>query len=187
MPPMRTHRQPHVSAANENPGHQEVRLFLGPRRIVERFREFGACARIFALTPDAQVCLVPLTEELHDAMQKAGGTGDWMKSGVGLSSGDLATAARISKDGVLAYIELFDFLTDGRQHAILWHNGRIAGRPMTLTSKQASARPRALWPANMALRKMNSTSQKNADEAGAMGLYDLMSCEDIAARAIPVE
>ena len=55
-------------------GHA-VRLFAGPLVALRAFEQISRHARIFALTPEATVFVVPFDEDLEDDVQQFQGTG----------------------------------------------------------------------------------------------------------------
>ena len=77
-------------------GHA-VRLFVGPLVALRAFEKISRHARIFALTPEATVFVVPFDEDLEDDVQQFQGTGDCLDAGPRISTGVMAFAARASQ------------------------------------------------------------------------------------------
>ncbi len=99
-------------------GHA-VRLFAGPFFALRTFEQISRHARIFALTPEATVFVVPFDEDLEDDVQQFQGTGDCLVAGPRISTGVMVFAARASQGGRISYLETEHFGGVGEQNAVL--------------------------------------------------------------------
>ena len=161
-------------------------VFVGPRSTLMRFKDFNPTTRIFALPGAARDCIAPFDDELQDAIQREFGTGSWPKGGVGLSTGHMAGAARVSMGGKLAYLQI-SITADGfDQVAIVWSEGTCVMKPMTLKASDSARRPRSLWPTNIALKQIGIVAGKARDEMESVGLYDILKENDVAKNAIQI-
>jgi hypothetical protein len=130
-------------------------------------------ARIFALTPAAALWVLPLEEDVHDALHLRFGTGEWLKTGARLTSTDLAALGRLTAGSSMAYIETDYFGSVGTQSAVVWRDGQLAMQPVTLDAKVA--RPPQFWPINAALRALGVVAQPPDDEFTVFGLMNYRS------------
>ena len=165
-------------------GHN-VRLFVGPAGALMPFLA-TAGGRAFALSPGAEMLVLPLTDELHDALHAAYGTGEWLATGPRLSTGDLAFAAAASRGTALVYLETDYFAGEGGQCAVLWRDGTEVLRPTCMGAEAARTRPANLWPINSALRGLGVTATLHDDEFSTLGLAHFRSNEAILEGAVPV-
>jgi hypothetical protein len=117
-------------------GH-EVRLFVGHPNVLLRYRTALSGARIHTLVAGAALAVLSMNDDIQDALHKAYGTGEWLDDGAGLTTTDLAFAARASETGALAYIETAYFGGSGRQSAVLWFGGDVTIKPTSLESTAA--------------------------------------------------
>lgn len=168
-------------------GHA-LRLFVGPLIALRAFGQASAHAHIFALQQGAELCVVPLGDDLQDDLHRICGTGDWLETGPRISTGDMVFAARASQVAALGYVETEYFGGVGEQSAVLWRNGLLALGPTTMTTDSRTAgRPRSLWPINAVLRELGVTAGTHHDEFDAFGLDAYRSNEQIVARATRVD
>lgn len=165
-------------------GHN-VRLFAGPSGALAPFL-VAAEARAFALTPGADTLVLPLTDELQDALHARYGTGEWLASGPRLSTGDLAFAAASSRGTALAFLETDYFGGTGGQCAVLWRDGTEVLRPTCMSHDAAATRPPYLWPINAALRGLGIAANAQQDEFTMLGLAHFRSNDDILQHAVAV-
>jgi hypothetical protein len=142
-------------------------------------------ARIFALTPGAALWVLPLEDEVHDALHAAFGTGEWLRSGAQLTSTDLLTIARLSQGSAVAYIETSYSGPKGTQSAALWRDGVVAMQPVTLDA--SVSRPPQFWPVNAALRSLGVIARPPDDEFTVFGLMRYRSHAMIAATGAEVQ
>lgn len=156
-----------------------IRLFAGSRRVLAPYEALHPMARLFALTANADVVVLPVDDDLHDAMHQAYGTGEWLEGPPLISSGDMAFAARASEAGPLAFLETSYFGGGGHQAAVLWTSGLLALGPMVMKASDQERRPARLWPINAALRSLGVVPEEGEDEFQAMGLGFYRSNEDI--------
>ncbi len=153
------------------------------------FTQASRAARIFALRPEAQIFVVPLSDDLQDDLHSQFGTGDWLERGPRISTGDMAFAAKASRLAGVGYLETEYFGGDGEQSAVLWKGGELAVGPLcfAINGKDSGiGRPRSLWPINVVLRGLGFVATSFADEFEAFGLGDYRSVDDIEARAVPI-
>ena len=166
-------------------GHA-VRVFAGPLIALRAFERISRHARVYALTPDAPVFVVPFNEDLEDDVQQLQGTGDWLQTGPRLSTGTMAFADRASQGASLGYLETEYFGGIGEQSAVLWQNGVLTLGPLSMSNDSSGAvgrRPRSLWPVNAVLRGLGVRSAGHDDEFDALGLGAYRSLAAIAERA----
>lgn len=159
--------------------NHQVRLFVGRARVLEPFVAASRLAAAFALTPRAEILVLPLDDDLHDALHRIYGTGEWRREPPLLSSGDMAFAAEASKAGPLAFIETSYFGSGGYQAAVTWQDGGVAFGPHVLKRSDQERRASALWPVNAALRLLGieGTAEHDAFQAFGLGFY--RSNEDV--------
>jgi hypothetical protein len=150
-------------------GHR-VGLFVGPLTALRPFVFAAPGARVYALDAASPFAVLPLEEEVHEALHAAYATGDWLESGPLLTSTDLAFAARASRGSALAYVELGPDETGIGQCAMLWRDGAVAMKPATMDASASRVRPAALWPANIALKGLGVAARAGTDEIGTLGL-----------------
>ena len=168
-------------------GHN-VRLLVGSPRVLSAYATLTPMAHLFSLTSGASLCVLPLDDDLHDALHRAYGTCEWRTSPPLVSSGDMAFAAEASRQGPLACLETSYFGGAGHQAAIVWASGEIVLGPHVLKRQDQERRSPALWPVNAALRLLGVSPRDGEDEFQAMGLHFYRSNEDIwsmAARVRP--
>lgn len=164
-----------------------VSLFVGPLPALRVIAAASPRARIFALSASASAAsylVLPLTEDVHDDIHAAFGTGDWLDNGPMLSSSDLALAQRASRGTALAYVETDYFGGQGRQNAVLWRDGTLVLQPAELPS--GSSRSRSLWPINAVLRGLGVSAALGHDEFDTLGVGRWRSNEAIIAEAVEV-
>jgi hypothetical protein len=165
----------------------EVRLFAGPRRALARIRELLPAAAVFALTPGAEIAVLPLDDDLHDALHRHYGTGSWHEdTAFGLSTGDMAFAADVSRAAPVAWLETSYAGGNGTQSAALWIGGALAVGPLSLDAGKAKSRPPAFWPINVALRGLGIVATTGRDEFQTFGLAGYRSNDAIKAQAFPL-
>lgn len=169
-------------------GHN-VRLIAGSPRVLSAYATLTPMAQLFALTSVATIAVLPLDDDLHDALHRAYGTGEWRTSPPLISSGDMAFAAEASRQGPLACLETSYFGGAGQQAAVVWMDGEIVLGPHMLKRQDQERRSPALWPVNAALRMLGVVAGTGEDEFQAMGLHFYRSNEDIWSMAarVPVE
>ena len=121
---------------------------------MRRCVEAASHARIFALTSQAPLFVMPLTQIVRDQLHAANGTGEWPEIFVGatLTTTDLAWSARASVGSALAWVARTADVTEASNHqsAAVWIDGGVAMKPTQMSENDR--RPRKLWPVNMALR-----------------------------------
>jgi hypothetical protein len=141
-------------------------------------------ARIFALTPAATLWVLPLEDEVHDALHLTFGTGEWLRGGAQLTNTDLVTVARLSQGSAIAYIETNYSGPAGTQSAALWRDGVVAMQPVTLDA--GVSRPPQFWPVNAALRSLGVVACPPDDEFTVFGLMKYRSHAMITASAAEI-
>lgn len=164
----------------------DLRLFVGHPRVLSRYTAAVGEARLFALAAGATLAVLSLDDDLHDALHRAYGTGDWLEQGPSLTNTDMSFAARASAGGALAYIQTAYFGGAGSQSAALWIGGALAMKPAQLEQQAAGNRARATWPINAALRGLGLQSAAGLDEFDSFGLGHYRTHADILARAFPL-
>ena len=156
-------------------GHR-LALLVGPKAALRAVLSRVPMARAVALTPDASVFAVPLTEAVYEDLHAANGTGEWLEFG-SLSAGPLLTttdaafALQASKGSALAWIATDFAETEGWQAAAVWIDGALAMRPSVLGHHETRAP--VLSPINTALRMLGITALgagPGQDELSAFGL-----------------
>ena len=165
-----------------------VRLFVSAPSALRPFLELSPAARLYTLTPDTDVAVLPYDEAVQDALHRRFGTGDWPEhQKLMLSTADQTFAAECSATAPLAYLETNYFGGIGMQSSAVWQLGRAAIAPTTMNSAaQGGQRPPTLWPINVALRALGVRASPAGDEFTAFGLVDFRSNEAIHARAWPL-
>lgn len=161
-----------------------MRLLVGPLQPLRAVQAVAPMARIFALTPAAALWVLPLDEDVHDALHLRFGTGEWLKSGAQLTTNDLVTVARISAGSAIAYLETNYLGSVGTQSAALWRDGQLVMQPVTLDA--SISRPPQFWPINAALRSLGIVAQPPVDEFTVFGLMQYRSHTMIMERATEV-
>ena len=126
---------------------------------------------------------MPISENVHDELHAAYGTGDWLEEGALLTSTDLAFAASASRAAPLAYLQTDFFGSEGEQVAMLWRDGGLALTPMRLSSTLMQSRAPSFWPINIALKGLGVVASPSEDEFTTFGLGDWRHTEDILAHA----
>jgi hypothetical protein len=166
-------------------GHH-IRAFVGSASTLAALTAglSGLVAR--RLEPASSLLVLPLDEELHDALHRLHGTGEWLERGPRLTTRDLAIAADASRGSALAYVETDYFGGTGSQSAVVWHDGEISLRPVSMASQEAATRAPQFWPVNAALRALGVVARKDADEFTVLGLGNCRNHEALVARGAPV-
>ncbi len=165
---------------------QNFKIFVGPRLAFQHFAAVFPPALLYALTPDADLVVLPFDEELQDRLHERFGTGDWPWE-ITLSTSDQTFAAECSQRAPLAYLQCDDADGLSLQSAAVWRHGQLAIGPTTLDMAAAGARRAVtLRPVNVALRSLGVKATPDADEVTAFGLDAFASNADITARAWPV-
>jgi hypothetical protein len=172
----------------ETAGHS-VRLLVGPMQPLRAVQSVAPMARIFALTPAASppapmLWVLPLDEDVHDALHLRFGTGEWLKSGAQLTTTDLVTLGRLSAGSALAYLETAYSGPDGTQSAVVWRDGQVVMQPVSLDA--SVGRPAQFWPINAALRALGVMARPTEDEFTVFGLMAYRSHAMITERATEV-
>jgi hypothetical protein len=155
-----------------------LRIFAGLPVALQALLALDADARLYTLTPDADIAVLPFDDAIQDALHRRFGTGDWPEAqGIGLSTTDQAFAAECSLAAPLVYMECGETAGQPFQSAAAWQSGRqtIAPIPLDLGGG-AAARPRSLWPVNAAAE----------DASAAFGLAAFACNGEIHARAWPL-
>lgn len=167
-------------------GHN-VRLFAGRPDVLGAYRAVLPVAELFELTSNAEFAVLPLDDDLHDALHRVYPAGEWRAGAVRLSDGDMAFAARASERGPLAYLETNYFGGAGFQAAALWKDGSLVLAPVVLNVIVHAGIPPSTWPINTALRLMGLATHEDKDEFDSFGLGFYRSNADIwaMARAVP--
>ncbi len=164
-------------------GHR-VRAFVGDALAFAHFRQVAPAAKLYRLSPATDLVVLPLDEELHDALHRLNGTGDWPENGGPLlSTSDLQFAARASDRAPIAYIETDYFGGNGLQHALLWKSGMLAIGPLSLDIQTGAQRPTSLWPINVVLRALGVAATLHEDEFTRLGLGRYRDNEAITDKA----
>lgn len=169
-----------------------LRLFAGPKTALRPFLDAVSGARIFALTPLAQLFVVPLTDPVHDALHAANGTGEWIdfdtrESSPRLTTTDMAFAASAARGSALVWLETYYDGGAGEQAACVWIDGALQMKPVAL--RLGENRPWPLRPINQALRMLGvaPTGLGPAnDEFTSFGLAAYRSNDDILRRALEI-
>jgi hypothetical protein len=163
-------------------GH-DVRLFVGHPNVLSRYLAAAPAARLHILTAGAALAVLSLDDELHDALHRAYGTGEWLDQGPSLTTTDLAFAARTSEAGAVAYVQTRYFGGAGSQSAALWIGGALTLKPIELDQKAAGNRARSTWPINAALRGLGVQAAAGHDEFDTFGLGSYRSHDALVSRA----
>jgi hypothetical protein len=165
----------------EQPVGHSVRLLVGPMQPLRAVQAVAPLARIFALMPATSLWVLPLDDDVHDALHLRFGTGEWLKTGARLTSTDLMTLGRLAAGSAMAYVETDYFGSVGTQSAVIWRDGQVAMQPVTLDAKVT--RPPQFWPINAALRALGVMAKPPEDEFTTFGLMAYRSHAMIAERA----
>lgn len=175
-------------------GHA-VRLFAGPKLALRPFLEAlpGACA--YALTPLAPAYVLPVDDDILDALHARNGTGEWLDAPSHpkaapprLTTTDVDFAQRASAGTALAYLETEYFGGTGWQSAAVWIDGRTAMRAALAHSSENRAAK--LLPINGALKLLGVTAHYTSpidDAFSAFGLARYRDVEAIRERGLPVQ
>jgi hypothetical protein len=175
-----------TTADDTPPITHRIHLFAGPIGVLDRFRMTVPVARLYRLTPSADIAVLPFDDAIQDALHVVNGTGDWLESsGHRLSTRDLAFAAEVSRIGPLAYLETDYSGRDGNQSAAFWIGGACTIGPLSLDTATALTRPAPFWPINAALRALGIKATTSEDEFTAFGLRGVVSNDAIHTNAIP--
>ena len=168
-------------------GHS-VKLFAGTASSLRPFLELSPEARLYLLTQDADIAVLPYDEAVHDALHRRFGTGDWPKNQrLRLSTTDQTFAAECSARSPLAYLETDYFGGTGWQSAALWQLGRLAVGPTSLqTGGDSPTRAPSLWPINVVLRALGVRASGDTDEFSTFGIDLYRSNDDIHEQAYPL-
>ncbi|MBX9926874.1 MAG: hypothetical protein K2Y05_10990 [Hyphomicrobiaceae bacterium] len=171
----------------------DVRLLAGPKLALRPYQDAVANLRIYALLPRAAAYVLPLDDDVLDALHARNGTGEWLSepthaeaSPPNLTTTDIAFAAKASTRSALVYLETNYFGRTGWQAAAAWIDGEIAMRPALAHTREARATK--LLPINGALRLVGIVAQYTTtadDEFTAFGLTHYRSNAAIHERAIP--
>ncbi len=162
-----------------------VYLFVGHPEVLRRYGELSPLARLYRLTPGAELAVMPVDDALHDDVHRRIGTGEWLEN-LRLTTMDMAYAAETSRRGALAYIETDYFGGSGLQAAALWGGGALAIRPLTMTQEQSAGRPRATWPINAVLRGLGVEAAPGFDAFDTFSLGRYRSNDEIRERGLPI-
>jgi hypothetical protein len=164
-------------------------LFIGHKTALRVIVEIVPAAQVFALTPDATVFVLPLTDAVHAGLHAANGTGEWLdlasdESGFLFTTTDMVVAARASVGSALAWVATEYHGGDGEQIAAVWIDGQLQMKPTLL--REGETRPPALRPINMALRQLGVATKAPRDAFDTFGLGAYRWNDDIVAEATPV-
>ncbi len=122
----------------------------------------GAC-----VVPLGQhLSLLPMTDELFDAVTAAGGgelAGFWK-----VPAGFADTVATCSAGGPIAYVEADYFGGSGTQSAQVWAGGETVLGPLHSASEEPA--PADGSPISQALRRLGAVKGEHFDEFDAIGL-----------------
>lgn len=157
-----------------------LRVFIGPIQALAALAGAQPGARLFELASDSELLVLPLDDDLHDALHASHGTGEWLDSGPRLTTRDLAAGAAASRGAKLAYLEADYSGEQGRQSAVVWVDGQISIRPVAMTAREARSRAPSFWPVNAALRALGYKARPGLDEFTSFGLARLGSSSDVA-------
>lgn len=167
-----------------------MRAFAGGRPALRAICSLVPGARAYATAPGLGVFVLPLTDDVHDGLHRANGTGEWLELGAEgfaplLTTTDIACVAQASIGSALAWMEFCDGNGGMWQMAATWIDGAVAMKPNLLAAGEA--RPRMLRPVNMALRLLGVKAAEGEaqDELAASGIDRYASPADLAARAMP--
>jgi len=175
-------------------GHS-VRMFVGPKAALRRYKDLVPTLKAFALVPAAGLDALPISQAEHGQLQARYGTGEWLElpnmhddaTPLMLTSTDITFAVRASQGTALAYLQTDFEGGAGSQIAIVWLDGALALRPVAMHTTEGRAKK--LWPINAALRLMGvvaAYTNPDDDEFTAFGLTRYRSNDEVLARAIPV-
>lgn len=156
-----------------------IRIFAGSPEVLGAYCRVLPLAQLFALTSQATVLVLPLDDDLHDALHHVYPAGTWDEEAVRLSSGDMAFAAAASAAGPLAYLETNYFGGMGFQSAALWNGGRLVIRPSKLNVALDGPVAWSERPINRVLAAMGVVRVEARDEFDSFGLGFYRSNESI--------
>ena len=133
-----------------------VKLFVGLPLSLRPFLDLSPDARLYLLTPGADVAVLPFDDLVQDALHRRFGTGDWPENqAIQLSTTDQTFAAQCSAAAPIAYLETEYVGGTGWQSAALWQSGRLAIGPASMqTGGDVPLRMQSLWPINVVLRSL---------------------------------
>lgn len=175
-----------VEAGNRGAGMgHSIRLFVAPWRALSALVAGVPQARIVSLAGGSDMLVLPVDDDLHDAMHAAYGTGEWLEHAARLSTSDVATAARASKGSAIAYLETDYSGGAGMQCAAVWHDGELSMKPAAMSQSEMQNRAPQFWPVNAALRSLGVAAQPGEDEFTTFGLARFRSNEAIIAGGLP--
>lgn len=159
-------------------GHQ-LQVFAGRFDVLSALAAGLPMARLFALTHDAEILVLPLEDDLHDALHARYESGIWLTDGPLLTTGDVDHAAELSRIGPIAYLETNYFGGGGVQSAIAWRACIAVVGPRSLKLRDEAGVPRGDWPINAALQALGVGAGDHEDAFAAFGLGFYRSNEDI--------
>ena len=167
-------------------------MLVGPKAALRPYGAIVPAARVFALTPGAFLFVLPLSDDIHDALHAANGTGEWLIVGgsdrsLRLTTTDMAFAGRASAGSALGWIETDYSGGAGTQAGAVWTGGELTMRPSLLPDREN--RPWPLRPVNAALRMLGVSATGTglqSDEFATFGLGHYRSNEDIVREALEV-
>jgi hypothetical protein len=162
----------------------DVRLFVGSLPPLRAIQALAPMARIFALSPAATLWVLPLDDDVHDALHRHSGTGEWLPGATRLTKTDLVSVARLTKGCEVAYIETAYVGRSGTQSAVVWRDGAVVMQPVALDA--TVSRPPQFWPINGALRALGVQAHPPDDEFTTLGLMGYRSHAMIAAHATEI-
>jgi hypothetical protein len=122
----------------------DLRAFVGPKTAFDRpIPGFGR-ASAWALRHG--FALLPLTEELDDAVAARTGRRDPRFPGLpSLSDGLAAWAEALSRVGPIAYLEIECFGGECERGAVVWETGRVVLGPFALEEDETAEAARSRW------------------------------------------
>jgi len=165
------------------PGSHDLRVFVGPIASLQAYTRLVPAIRIYALRPRADFHVIPLDDDIIDALHAAYGTGDWLDSGPQLSSGDMVFAAKASRAGPLAYLERYEDNSVVIECAAVWDGGMQLMRPHCHEHQANSPRPPTIRPINAALKRLGVAASDGLEPAATIGLTAFKSSAAICERA----
>lgn len=151
---------------------------IGRPRLLARVCRAAFSAQPLALGGATELALLPLDDDVLDALHRAHGTGQWRTHGLlTVSSTDLALFARIAHEGAVAAIETDYAAGGGRQAAAVWQGGQLVLGPVEMTRAEQVSRPQGMWPINAALKSLGFEARAPLDAFATFGLADCYSFE----------